>query len=100
MVGAERSGIFPLCVRDSIALADCNPTIFAGGHAWPLIDVLTPGNNARRFGPMPFSCFVIIRKRAVERVLPWGETYGNVVAAMGSIRLVDAAIILCPVLVP
>src|SRR6266705_2883942 len=100
MVGAKRSGIFPLRISDAIAFADCNPTIFASGHTWPLIGVLKPGNNARRFRPMAFPGFVIVRERAVERVLPRGETYRNVVAATGSIRLVGAAIILCPILVP
>src|SRR5438552_19177776 len=100
MIGAEWSGVFPLRVDDAIAFTDCNPTIFAGGHSWALIGVLKPGNNARCLGTMAFLCFVIVRERAVERVLPWRETYRNVVAAMGRIRLVDAAIILCPVLVP
>src|SRR5256885_5144643 len=100
MIGAERSSIFPLCVGDAIAFANGDPTVFAGGHSRALIGISKPGNNARRFGPMSFPCFIIVRKRAVERILAWCEVYGNVIAATARIRLVDAAIILRPFLVP
>src|SRR5262249_22748252 len=49
---------------------------------------------------MAFPCFVIVRKGAVEWIEPWREIYRNIVAATGSVRLVNAAVILRPVFVP
>ena len=49
---------------------------------------------------MAVPCFVIVRERAVERVLPSGEIYGNLVGSMGRMRVVGVTVVLSPLLVP
>ena len=43
---------------------------------------------------------IIVRKRAVKRILSWREFYRNVIAAISRIWIIHAAVILSPVLVP
>ncbi len=43
---------------------------------------------------------IIVRKRAVKRILSWREFYRNVIAAISRIWIIQAAVILSPVLVP
>ena len=100
VVGSERSGVFPLRIRGSIASADCDPSVFASRYGRSLLRFSKPRNNPRRFGPMTFTCFVVVGKRAVKWVEPWRETYRNVIAAMSRIRFVDSTVIFCPLLVP
>ena len=100
IIGAERSCVFPLRIRDAIVLANCDPSVFAGLDTRSLICFSKPGNNAGRFGPMAFPRFIIVRKRTIKRVEPWREIYRNVIAAMTRIGVVDATVVFGPILVP
>ena len=60
MVRSEWSCVFPLGISDSIAFADCYPSIFASGNSRTLIRFLKPRNNTRRFSPVARMCFVIV----------------------------------------
>src|SRR4029077_5169435 len=66
----------------------------------PLVRLVEPGNNTRRFGPMTLSRFVVIGKRAVKGILSRRKLYRNVIAAMSGIGIVKSAIIFGPILVP
>src|SRR5438046_10410573 len=100
MIGAERSRVFPLRIRDAIAFADRDPSVFASRYGRSLVRFSKPRNNARRFGSMAFPRFIVVGKGAVKRVEPWREIYRNVIAATSRIRFVDPTVILCPLLVP
>jgi len=100
MVGSERSRIFPLCISDSIAFADCNPSIFASGNSRSLVGDLKPRNNTRRFRPVAGMCLVIVRQRAVKRVLPRLKLCRRIITPFGRIGVVKATIIFSPLLIP
>ena len=100
VVGTERSGVFPLRVNRSIAFADRDPSIFARRNGWALIRFLEPRNNARGFRAVPCSCLVAVGERAVERILPGREFYGNIIAPMCGIGIVKAAVAFGPIFVP
>src|SRR5439155_11373964 len=100
VISTERAGVFPLRIDCSIAFANGDPSILAGGNGWALVCFVEPGNNTRRFGPMALSRFVIIGKRAVKWVLPRREFYRDVIAATSGIRIVEPAIIFGPFFVP
>src|SRR6476661_1439062 len=100
MIGAERSGIFPLRIGDVVTLANRNPSTFASGNSGALISFIEPWNNTRRFGAMTLPRFVIIRKRAVKRILSGCEFYRNVIAPITRIRIIHAAVVLGPGRVP
>jgi len=100
MVRSEWSCIFPLCISDSIAFADCEPPIFTSRNSRALVSIFEPGNNARRFRPVPGMCLVVVRKCAVKWVLPRSKFYWNVTTPMSRIRIVKTAIAFCPLFVP
>ena len=99
MVCSERSCVFPLRIRDSIAFSDRNPSIFARGHSWALIRFFEPRNNARRFRSVAGMRLIIVRKCAVKWVLPRCKFYRDVVASMGRIRVIETAVAFCPLFV-
>src|ERR1700745_728788 len=49
---------------------------------------------------MALSCFIVIRKRAVKWIQSRRELYGNIIAAMGRIRIINAAVVFSPVRIP
>src|ERR1041385_243928 len=100
MISAKRSSIFPLRVRDAVAFANRDPAAFASRNSRALISFVKPRNNARRFRAVPLFRFVVIWKRAVKGIESRREFNGNVIAAMRRVRIVHAAIVFCPVLVP
>ena len=100
MIGAERSGVFPLGIDCSTAFTDRHPTIFTGGNGRALICLPEPRHNARRFGPMASACLIVVGKRAVKRVLPRRELYGNVIAPVSRIWVVKSAVASRPLFVP
>ena len=100
MVCPKRSRIFPLCICDSIAFADGNPPIFASGDTRALIRFFKPRNNARCFGLVAFARLIVVRERAIKRILSRGKFYRDIVAAMSRIGVIKTAVALGPLLVP
>src|SRR5262249_17442736 len=100
VIGAERSCVFPLRVCDAVAFTDGDPVVFTGGNRRALICFAEPGNNSRRFGPMTLPPFVVVRERAIKRIEFWREVYGDIIAATSRIRLVHAAVVFGPLIVP
>ena len=100
MVRSEWSCVFPLCVSDSIAFADCDPSVLTSGNSRALISVFKPGNHARRFRPVPGVCFVVVRKCTVKWVLPRRKFYRNATTPMSRIRVVKTSVAFCPLFVP
>src|SRR3954462_8832350 len=100
MVCSEGSCVFPLRKSNSIAFADGDPSVLAGGNGRTLVRLLKPRNNTRRFRPMTSMRFVVIRKRAVKRVLLRFEFYRDVVTSMGGIWIVKTTVVFGPLFVP
>src|SRR5262249_43769137 len=100
MICSERSCVFPLRISDSIAFADCNPSIFASGNGRTLVRPLKPWNNTRRFGPVAGMCFVIVGKCTVKWILPRCEFHRQTTAPIGRVRIIKTAIAFCPLFVP
>src|SRR4029453_8782572 len=73
VIGAERSGVFPLRINGSIAFADCDPSIFASRNSGSLIRFFEPGDNAFRFRAMACGRLVVVRKCAIEWILSWWD---------------------------
>src|SRR6516225_7045862 len=100
MVRSKRSSVFPLRISNPIAFADRDPSIFASGNTRPLVCLLKPRNNARRFRPVTSMCFVIVRERAIKRVLPGCKFYRNIMTSMGRVRVIKTAVAFVPFFVP
>src|SRR5436190_6206929 len=100
MIGAERSGVFPLRIDCSIAFADRDPAIFASGNSRALIRFLEPRDNPRGFRTVPCSCLVAIWKRAVKWILPGSEFYGNVITPARGIGVIKTTIVFGPIFIP
>src|SRR5262249_43825836 len=100
MVCSKRSCVFPLRIRDSIAFADGDPAIFASGNSRALVRVFKPRDNTRRFRLVTSTRFVIVRKRAIKWVLPRCKFYGDIIGPISRIRVVETAIVFCPLFVP
>src|SRR5207302_6871896 len=90
MIGAERPGIFPLCVSNSIAFANRHPATLTRANGRTLIGVLEPWNNLRRFRPMTGRSLVVVGQCAVKRILFRSEIRRNVTSAVGTIRIVGS----------
>src|SRR5436190_5197884 len=100
MIGAEWSGVFPLRVNCSIALVDCDPSIFASRNSGALVCLLKPRHDARRFWAMASRCLVAVRKRAIKRILPGRKFCGNVIAPACGIGVVKTPVAFGPIFVP
>src|SRR5262249_237193 len=99
MVCPEGSRVFPLCIRDSIAFADRDPAIFAGGKSWALVRLLKPRDNTRRLRAVASMCFVVVRERAIKWVLSRCKFYRDIIAPFARIRIIEAAVVFCPLFV-
>src|SRR5438477_9522878 len=100
IIGAERSGVFPLRINHSIPFSNRDPSILAGGNAGALVRFLEPRDDARRFRTVTSGCLVVIWQGAVKRVLSRSELYRNVIAAMSGIWIVKSAVTSAPIFVP
>ena len=99
MIGAKRTGIFPLRVGHTIALPDCDPAAFARANGRTLIGVLEPWDDLGRFRPMTSCGFVVIGQRAIKRILFRYKIRRNVTSTVGAIRVVESTVIPGPVFV-
>ena len=100
MIGPERAGIFPLRVDSFVAFADRNPSAFAGRNRRTLIRFFEPWHHARRFRPMTVVGLVVVRKRAIKRILAWREIRGNKITPLRAVGVIEPAVASCPVRVP
>ena len=100
MIGPERARVFPLGVGDLVPFPDRDPAVFAGGNARTLIGLVEPRNYSRRFGPVAVARFVVVRQRALKRVLARGELRRNKIVPMRFLRIVEPAVVLRPVCIP
>src|SRR5262245_24162750 len=100
VVRAEWSCIFPLRISDPVALADCDPSIFASGNSWTLVRLLKPWNNTRRFRPVASMCFVIVGQCAVKWILLRRKFYRDIITSTGRIRIIETAVAFSPLFIP
>ena len=100
MVRSKWPCVFSLRISNSIAFTDCDPSVFASGNSGTLVRLLKPWNNARRFRPVASMCFVIVRERAVKRVLSWCKSYRDIITSMGRVRVIKTAVAFGPLFVP
>src|SRR5437868_10821024 len=80
IIGAERSCVFPLRISRSIAFANRDPSILAGGNAGALVGFLEPRNDAGRLRPVTVGCLIVVWEGTVKWVLSRREPYRNVIA--------------------
>src|SRR5947208_7829298 len=100
MIGAKRTGIFPLRVGHVITFADRDPAAFARADGRTLISLLEPWDDLGRFRPMTGRGFVVIGQSAIKRILFRYEIRRNVTNTVGAIRVVESTVIPGPIFVP
>ncbi len=100
MVRSKWSCVFPLRISNSIAFADCDPSIFARGNSRSLVRLFEPRNNARSFRPMACMRFVVVGECAVKWVLPRCKFYRDIITPMGRIWVIKTAVVFRPSFVP
>ena len=100
MIRAKWAAIFPLRVTSAIPFANCNPMMLANRVPRFSILSLEPRNDQGRFRFELTVRYVVIRQRAVKRILAWNKRDRNVVAPRGGLGIVETAIITRPVCVP
>src|SRR5256885_15242892 len=100
MIGAKRARILPLRVCDLVSFSNRDPAIFANRDPGALINFIEPRDDARSLGPVPGGGLVVVRQRAVKRILPRRKFYRNKIASLGRIRIVEPAITFRPFVVP
>src|SRR5207253_7832344 len=100
MIGAKRTGIFPLRIGHAIAFADCDPAAFTCANGWTLIGLLEPWDDLGRFRPMTGRGFVVIGQSAIKRILCRYEIRRNVTNTVSAIRVVESTVIPGPIFVP
>ena len=100
MIRSEWPRIFPLCISDSIGLADLDPSIFASRNSRTLVRLLKPWDNTRPFRLVASMCFIVVRECAVKRVLLRCKFYRDVIAPMGRIRIIETAVAFGPLFIP
>src|SRR5262245_45516681 len=100
MVCAKWPTILPLRVAEAVAFADGDPTMAADGLPRPGVRLLEPRDYQRRFRLKLTVSDVVIRQRAVERILPRDERDWDVIPARARLRVVRPAIIGCPIEIP
>src|SRR5581483_3204943 len=100
MVRAEWPAVRPLRVNDPVSLSDSDPAIAADGLAVFDVGFLEPRDYARRFGLGRAVRNVIIRQRAIKRVLSWNKPHWDVVAPRGWVGIVEPAVVLLPLRIP
>src|ERR1051326_2556749 len=96
MVGAKWSAIFPLRVGGFVSLSDRDPAVFADGAAWFRISLLEPRNYERGLGLKLTMGHVVIRQRAIKRVLFRNERDRDVVPSRARIGRIESAVIRGP----
>src|SRR5437764_3500991 len=100
MIGAKRTGVFPLCVSNAIAFADRDPATLTCANPGTLIGLIKPWNNLGRLWPMPGRGLVVVRQRTIESILPRGELRRNITNTVTAIRIVESAVAVAPIFVP
>src|SRR5437016_1541615 len=100
MIGAKWSGVFPLRVDDSVSFANRDPSVFANRNTRALIRILEPRNDAGRFRSVAVCRFVVVRQRAIKRILPGREFYRDEIASISPTRIVETAVTFGPFFVP
>src|SRR5205814_6315585 len=85
MVGPERPAIFPLRVASLVAFADRDPSVFANGTARLRVNLFEPRNHQRGLRLELAMGHVVVRERAVKRVLPRNERDRDVVPSRARI---------------
>src|SRR2546421_10231600 len=100
MIGAKRTGIFPLRIGHAIAFADCDPAAFTCANGWTLIGLLEPWDYLGGFRPMTGRGFVVIGHSAIKRILFLNEIRRRVTNPVGAIRVVDITVNAGTIFVP
>src|SRR2546423_15431162 len=96
MIGAKRTGVFPLCVSNAIAFADRDPATLTCANPGTLIGLLKPWNNLGRLWPMAGRGLVVVSQRTIEWILPRGELRRNIINAVTAIRIVESFVTVAP----
>src|SRR4029434_8544062 len=94
------TGVLPLGVNCSVPFANRHPAAFADGNARSSIRLLTPTHLLGCLCSLTFARFVVVRQRAVKRILPGCEFHREVILAPRRPRIVVAAVVFRPGCVP
>src|SRR6516165_10212653 len=100
MVCAKWPTILPLRVAEAVAFADGDPTVAADGLPRPGVRLLEPWDYQRGFRLKLAVSDVVIRQRAVERILPRDKRDWDVIPARARVRGIRAAVIRRPIVIP
>src|SRR5215813_5421975 len=100
MVCPKRTAVFPLRVANAVPFTNGNPTMAADRLPWPDGGLLKPWDHKRRFRLELAVRDIVIRQRAVKRILPRDEGYWNVIPARVRLRAVRPAVTRCPIKIP
>ena len=101
VVGGEGSAVLPLGVADALVGDDLDPPSLADCLARAGTVVFKPGNGAGgfRFVGLVVDA-VVVGQRDVEWIEPGSETFWDIAASEGRLRIVVAAVVLLTVLIP
>jgi len=101
VVGSERAAVLPLSVTDAFVGDDLNPPSLADCLARAGTVVLKPGNGAGglRFVGLVVDA-VVVGQSDVEWIESGSEGFWDIAASVGRVRIVVAAVVLLPVLIP
>src|SRR5207302_9741207 len=100
MIRAEGTAVRPLREGHAISLADGHPTVAADRLAVFDIGLFKPRDDLRRLRLRRAVSDVVVRQRAVKRILSGNETNGNVVPASARLGIIEATVVSLPIGVP
>ena len=101
VVGSEGTAVLPLGIADALVGDDLDPPPLADCLARAGAVAFKPGNGAGgfRFVSLVVDA-VVVGQGDVERIEFGSETFWNIAASEGPVRIVVAAVVLLPVLIP
>src|SRR6266404_9885571 len=100
MIGSKRTAIFPLGITGPISFADCDPTMPADGLSLAHVSLLEPRDHQRPFGFELAMSHVVVRQRAIERILPRNECHWDVATPRRALRVIEPTVIRLPIQIP
>ena len=101
VVGGEGAAVLPLGVADALVGDDLDPPSLADCLARAGTVVFKPGNGAGGFRFVGLVVdTVVVGQGDVEWIEPGSEAFWDIAASGGRVRIVVAAVVLLPVLIP
>src|SRR6266404_6676903 len=100
MVSAKWAAVLPLSITSAIAFTNSEPTVPAYRLSLPCIGLFEPRNHERRFRLKLAMRDIVIRQRAVERILFRNKRHRNVIAPRARLGVIVSPVIRRPIKVP